>query len=192
MSQVEVILSGFGGQGALFAGQVLAEAALLEDRHVTWLPSYGPEMRGGTAHCTVIVADEPIGAPIVQRPWAVIALNRPSLAKYEPLVAPRGCLVINTTLVPDAPTRDDLQLIEVPATATAGELGSVKLTNMVSLGALLAVKPIVGLEAAKQALATKVDKAAPALAEANQLALQAGYEWAEQLMASRLAMNEGE
>jgi 2-oxoglutarate ferredoxin oxidoreductase subunit gamma len=181
MSQTEVVFSGFGGQGALFAGQVLAEAALLEDRHVTWLPSYGPEMRGGTAHCIVIVADEPIGSPIVQRPRAVIALNRPSLTKYEPLVAVGGCLVINTSLVPDRPTRTDVTLVDVPATETAEELGSVRLTNIVALGALLATLPVVGLEATKQALAAKVAKAAPDLAQANQSALQAGFAWAEKL-----------
>ena len=93
----EILVSGFGGQGALFAGQLLAYAALDAGLHVTWIPSYGPEMRGGTAHCTVIVSDEPIGSPLVRRPGCVIALNLPSFEKYEPLVKPGGWLVYNSS-----------------------------------------------------------------------------------------------
>ena len=94
--QTEIVIAGFGGQGVLFAGQVLAYAAMDDGKHVTWIPSYGPEMRGGTANCTVVVADEEIGSPIVRHPKAVIAMNQPSLEKYEPLVAENGTLLINS------------------------------------------------------------------------------------------------
>ena len=108
------IIAGFGGQGILFAGKVLAEAALLEGREVLWIPSYGPEMRGGTASCTVIVADRPIGSPIVDRADHAVVLNPPSMAKYAPLVAVGGLLVVNTTLIEAEPGRDDIEVIEVP------------------------------------------------------------------------------
>src|SRR5512138_2398719 len=101
--QQELIVSGFGGQGALFAGQLLAYAALDAGKHVTWIPSYGPEMRGGTAHCTVIVSDEPIGAPMVRRPTSAIVLNLPSFDKYEPLVRAGGWMVYNSSLIPAEP-----------------------------------------------------------------------------------------
>jgi len=97
--QTEIVIAGFGGQGVLFAGQVLAYAAMDDGKHVTWIPSYGPEMRGGTANCTVVVADEEIGSPIVRHPKALIAMNQPSLEKYEPLVAKNGTLLINSSLI---------------------------------------------------------------------------------------------
>ena len=104
----EVIISGFGGQGALFAGQLLAYAGMDEGRVVTWIPSYGPEMRGGTAHCTVIISDEPIGSPIIHNPTSCIVLNPESMDKYEPLVKPGGILVVNTSLVRTKATRSDI------------------------------------------------------------------------------------
>src|SRR3990170_3370558 len=124
--QTEIVISGFGGQGALFAGQLLAYAGLDAGRHVTWIPSYGPEMRGGTAHCTVIISNEEIGSPLVRRPRAVIALNMPSLDKYEPLVAPGGVLVINSSLTTRAPERRDIQALPIPASAIADELGDAR------------------------------------------------------------------
>src|SRR5512147_1374337 len=107
----DIIFSGFGGQGALFAGQLLAYAAMDQGRYVTWIPSYGPEMRGGTAHCSVIVADEEIGAPLVRHPSNVVALNNLSIEKYEPLLAPGGLLVYNQSLAAHSPQRADIRVI---------------------------------------------------------------------------------
>jgi 2-oxoglutarate ferredoxin oxidoreductase subunit gamma len=137
----DLVIAGFGGQGVLFAGQLLAHAALDAGLQTTWMPSYGPEMRGGTANCTVIVADGPIGSPVVGRPQAVIALNLPSLDRYEPLVAPGGLLIVNASLVDRAVVRTDLDVLAIPADDVAAELGHPKLTNVVLLGALLARHP---------------------------------------------------
>ncbi len=111
--QQEVIFAGFGGQGVLFAGQLLAYAALEQGLEVTWIPSYGPEMRGGTANCTVVVSDEEIGSPMVAHPGAVVAFNGPSVDKYAPLVKPGGWLVINAALAPQEVTRSDIQVLRI-------------------------------------------------------------------------------
>ena len=125
--QAEIIISGFGGQGVLFAGQLLAYCALDNQMEVTWFPSYGPEMRGGTAHCTVIIADEEIGSPIIRNPTAAIVMNLPSLDKYEPLVAPEGVLIINSSLVDRSAQRNDISIAEVPANKIAEEIGDLRL-----------------------------------------------------------------
>ena len=175
MTQTEVIISGFGGQGTLFAGQVLAEAALYDELHVTWLPSYGPEMRGGTANCTVILSQEPIGAPIVRQPKVVLAMNKPSVTKYEPLVRPEGTLIINSTLVPDPPTREDIESLMIPATGEAEALGNNRMANIVMLGTLLATKQLVSQTAIETALTKMLQKKDdPRLVEANLEALARG------------------
>ena len=172
--QTEIIISGFGGQGALFAGQLLAYAAMDEGHHVTWIPSYGPEMRGGTAHCTVIISDDEIGSPLVRHPAAVIAMNLPSLDKYEPLVAPGGVLVVNSSLVTRPPARTDIRVVEVPANAMAEELGSNRLANLVLTGALLAATGALPLEAVERALAAHLPERHRSLLEANYQALRRG------------------
>ncbi len=172
--QTEIIISGFGGQGALFAGQLLAYAAMDEGHHVTWIPSYGPEMRGGTAHCTVIISDDEIGSPLVRHPAAVIAMNLPSLDKYEPLVAPGGVLVVNSSLVTRHPARTDIRVVEVPANALAEELGSNRLANLVLTGALLAATGALPLEAVERALAAHLPERHRSLLEANYQALRRG------------------
>lgn len=134
--QSEIIISGFGGQGTLYAGQVYAYAAMDEGLHVTWIPSYGPEMRGGTANCTVVISDNEIGSPTALHPRAVIALNLPSLDKYEPLVAPGGYLIVNESMVNREPTRSDIHWLMIPANTIARELGNERASNMVLLGAL--------------------------------------------------------
>lgn len=176
MKQTEIVIAGFGGQGALFAGQLLAEAAMRDELHVTWLPSYGPEMRGGTANVTVIISEDPIGSPIVQNPCVVIALNKPSLTKYESLIKPDGLLLVNSSLVPDAPEREDVEVVLVPATETAETIGSAKLANVVVVGALMARSPLVNLNTLRAALEEKVTKAAPDLVEKNLEALERGLE----------------
>ena len=134
--QAEIIISGFGGQGTLYAGQVLAYAAMDEGKHVTWIPSYGPEMRGGTANCTVVVSDDEIGSPTALHPTAVIAMNLPSLDKYEPMIKPGGYLIVNENMVNRAGVRDDIHVLMVPASKIAQEIGNERAANMVLLGTL--------------------------------------------------------
>ncbi|HET7011148.1 MAG TPA: 2-oxoacid:acceptor oxidoreductase family protein [Anaerolineales bacterium] len=178
--QAEVVLSGFGGQGALFAGQVLAFTALEAGKHVTWIPSYGPEMRGGTAHCTVIVSDEQIGSPIVRNPSAAIVLNIPSLERYEPLVRAGGVLVVNASLVDRAPQRADVRSLMIPATETAESLGEKRMANMVLLGAYLQAEPIFSLEAVGTALANHIAEHRRKSVPANLEALRRGAAMAQQ------------
>lgn len=177
--QDEVIISGFGGQGALFAGQLIAYAGMEEGKHVTWIPSYGPEMRGGTAHCTVVVSDEPVGSPIVRNPQAAIVLNRPSMDKYEPLVRPGGVLVVNSSLIHRQATRDDITIILIPANDIAYELGDVKMANMALLGALLAARPIVALESIERALDEHIPSRRRHIIEPNKKVLRRGAELAQ-------------
>jgi len=150
--QTEIVIAGFGGQGVLFAGQLLAYAGMDEGKEVTWIPSYGPEMRGGTANCSVVIADEEIGSPNVRNPKAVIAMNRPSLDKYESLVMPGGLLIVNKSIIDRPVTRTDIQVVEVPGNDLAEQLGDKRMTNMVMLGALIANLKVLPLEAIKKAL----------------------------------------
>jgi 2-oxoglutarate ferredoxin oxidoreductase subunit gamma len=170
------IIAGFGGQGILFAGKVLAEAALLEGREVLWIPSYGPEMRGGTASCTVIVADRPIGSPIVDRADHAVVLNPPSMAKYAPVVAGGGLLVVNTTLIEAESGRDDVEVIEVPCTALARQAGDDKLVSVVALGALVGRRRFVEPDSVHRALAILLGTKRPELIDADCAAFDAGYE----------------
>lgn len=172
--QTEIIVSGFGGQGALFAGQLLAYAGMDAGFHVTWIPSYGPEMRGGTAHCTVIIADDDIGSPLVRHPSIVIAMNMPSLDKYEPLVAPGGVLVANSSLTSRKPARADIRTIEIPANAIAEELGNARLANLVLAGAMLAASDVLTVDALEKALEAHLPQRHRNLIEANRRALRRG------------------
>ncbi len=172
--QTEIVIAGFGGQGVLFAGQVLAYAAMDSGMQVTWFPSYGPEMRGGTANCTVIIADEEIGSPLVLNPQAAIAMNLPSLDKYEPLVRREGILVLNTSLINREVTRPDLDAVLIPANEIAEELGNKRLANMVLLGALLARLPVLSLETIQQALQEHLPERHKHLLPLNYQALQVG------------------
>ena len=168
------ILAGFGGQGLLFAGQVLAQAALEEGREVSWLPSYGPEMRGGTASCTVIVAERPIGAPIVDEIDLLVALNPPSLAKFERIVRPGGLLILNSSLIEAEPQSGDAEAVRVPASELARAAGDERMVCVVALGAALARRPIVSVPAAIKALGVVARKAGPAVIAANERAFLAG------------------
>jgi 2-oxoglutarate ferredoxin oxidoreductase subunit gamma len=172
--QTEIIISGFGGQGALFAGQLLTYAAMDVGKVVTWIPSYGPEMRGGTAHCTVIVADEEIGSPLVRQPQAAVVLNLPSLDLYEPLVRSGGVLVVNASMANREVRRTDLVAFSLPANEIAETLGDRRMTNMVMLGALLALLPILPLGAVEQALDRHLPPRHRDLLEKNGQALRAG------------------
>lgn len=172
--QEEIIISGFGGQGSLFAGQLLAYAAMDQGLHVTWIPSYGPEMRGGKARCTVIVADQEIGSPLVRRPSAAIVLNLPSMEAFEPAVKPGGVLVVNSSMVPDESERDDIDVIYAPASDLATELGNVRMANVLCLGALLEATGVLPLEAVEQALDDHLPERHRHLLETNKQALRKG------------------
>ncbi|HVN53053.1 MAG TPA: 2-oxoacid:acceptor oxidoreductase family protein [Anaerolineaceae bacterium] len=150
--QTEIMITGFGGQGVLFAGQLLSYGAMDTGKQTTWIPSYGPEMRGGTANCTVIIADEEIGSPLVRNPRAVVAMNLPSLEKYEPLVKEGGVLVVNTSIIPRAVERKDLTTVLVPANDIAERLGDKRMTNMVMIGALIANLPVLPISVLEKAL----------------------------------------
>lgn len=174
--QHTTIFGGFGGQGLLFAGQVLAQAAVIDGLTTSWMPSYGPEMRGGTASCTVVVSDRPIGSPIVDAADSVIALNPPSMAKFESILVPGGLLVLNASLIEAEPRRDDLEVVPIGCTALARTAGDDRLVSVVALGGLLARRPIVGLESTRQALTELVGRKHPELVEADLAALRAGYD----------------
>jgi len=171
------VFAGFGGQGLLFAGEVLARAALASGRETIWIPSYGPEMRGGTAHCTVIVADGRIGSPVVDELDAVAVLTPPSLASFEPRLAPGGTIVVNRSLIEQDVGRDDVRVIDVPCTAAATHAGAERLTAVVALAALArdgADTLGVDADALMQALRDTVSAKHPELLEANEAAFAAG------------------
>jgi 2-oxoglutarate ferredoxin oxidoreductase subunit gamma len=173
--ETSIIIAGFGGQGVLFAGQLLAYAGMDAGKQVTWFPSYGPEMRGGTANCVVIISDEPIGAPIVGQPDIAVVLNRPSFDKYEPLVKKGGLLVVNNSLVTAQSDRTDIDTVYVPANAIAEEWGTVKMLNMVVVGALLAARPILDLEVVEQALVSHLPAGKQHLTDANLQVIRQGF-----------------
>ncbi|MBV6396572.1 MAG: NADH-dependent phenylglyoxylate dehydrogenase subunit gamma [Anaerolineales bacterium] len=177
--QKEILIAGFGGQGVLFAGQVLAYAAMDAGRVVTWIPSYGPEMRGGTANCTVVIADEEIGSPLVKHPPVVIALNLPSFDKYEALVQPGGMLVVNQSMVDRAAKRSDITVVFVPGNEIAEETGDRRLLNMVMVGALLAAFPELQLDDVKAALKAHLPEKHQKLLPNNFAAMDKGYEVAK-------------
>jgi len=135
----QILLSGFGGQGILFTGKFLAYKGLLADKNVSWLPSYGPEMRGGTASCSVIISDEEVGSPIISQPDVLIAMNLPSFEKFEPTVKPGGIVIADSSLIETKSTRTDIDVYYIPATALASDMGKQSLANMVILGKLLKV-----------------------------------------------------
>ncbi|MHB0967192.1 MAG: 2-oxoacid:acceptor oxidoreductase family protein [Bellilinea sp.] len=172
--QTEIIFAGFGGQGVLFAGQVVAYAAMDNGLEVTWIPSYGPEMRGGTANCTVIVSDEEIGSPQVRYPAVVVAMNLPSLDKYEPLVKEGGYLIVNSSMVDRPVTRKEIHSVMVPGNEIAEGLGDKKMTNMVLLGALLANVPLLPLEAVEKSLREHLPEKHHRLLPLNYQALREG------------------
>jgi 2-oxoglutarate ferredoxin oxidoreductase subunit gamma len=181
--QTEIVIAGFGGQGVLFVGQVLALAAVQAGREVTWFPSYGPEMRGGTANCTVIISEEEIGAPFVRHPQALLALNQPSLEKFEAVVRPNGVVVINSAMIDREVARDDLNVVAIPATDIAEEMADKKLANVVMLGALLERLPVLSPQDIAAALERYLHKKKGHLLAGNLAALKAGADFAAEARA---------
>jgi len=171
-----VVIAGFGGQGVILAGKILAQAGVDHGLNVTWLPSYGPEMRGGTANCTVILSDKPIGSPIVDEPSAVIALNLPSLDKFEPTIAAKGAVLVNQSLIRRAVKRADVAAHLVPINDIATQVGNPRTVNMVALGAYVKATGVVPLAAVKKAMAKALrDGGKEKLIGINEKALDAGY-----------------
>lgn len=148
----ELTIAGFGGQGVMVIGQLLSYAGMHEGKNVSWIPAYGPEMRGGTANCSVVISAEPIGSPIVTEPTTAIVMNRPSMDRFEPMLRPGGLLIYNSSLIDRKPERTDIRVIAVPAVDIARELGSDRVANMCVLGAYLAATHVVASESVAECL----------------------------------------
>ena len=174
MSTTQYLFAGFGGQGILFSGKFLAYKGLMDGANVSWLPSYGPEMRGGTASCSVIISDTPVGSPIVSRPDVLIAMNLPSLDKYEDAVVSGGTIYVDSTLIERKVKRDDVKVVYIPATRMAGESGISSLANMIIIGHLLENHPELSFDGAQAVVESLVPAKKAALKELNMKALTLG------------------
>ena len=173
----QILIAGFGGQGVLFAGKFLAYKGLLEEKQVSWLPSYGPEMRGGTANCSIILSDDPVGSPIVSTPDALIAMNLPSYDKYEPTVAAGGKIFVDSTLIGRKANRSDVDTYYIPATKMAADAGIPTLANMIILGKMIKETGAVSFENLIDARKKVVSAKHAELLEINIKALEAGYNY---------------
>jgi 2-oxoglutarate ferredoxin oxidoreductase subunit gamma len=172
----EIIIAGFGGQGIMLMGQLMTYAGMLENKQVSWIPSYGPEMRGGTANCSIIISDDPIGAPIISEPTTVVAMNLPSVEKFESAIQPKGVLIVNSSLVEYTAMRTDISIYQIPANNIAEELGNIRVANMVILGALVSVIGIVQSESVIKAF-SKIFASKPELLSINEQAILHGAQY---------------
>ena len=172
-----ILLAGFGGQGILFAGKQLVLAGMKADKQVSWLPSYGPEMRGGTCNCSVNIDDEPIGSPLVTTPDILIAMNKPSLLKFEGRVAVGGTIVIDSALIDVKTSRDDINACYIPATQMANDAGFPKLANVIILGYLIKKTGLYDYDYFMECIKASAPKAKPELGELNAKALEMGYNY---------------
>ena len=174
MATTQFLFSGFGGQGILFAGKFIAYKGLIEDKQVSWLPSYGPEMRGGTASCSVIVSDEPVGSPIVTYPDVLVAMNLPSLDRFESKVRPGGVIFLDSSLIERKVERTDVTAFYIPATKLAGENGFPTLANMIIVGKILKELGEYNDEGLKAALAKVISAKHADMMEVNRKAIDLG------------------
>lgn len=170
----EILIAGFGGQGVIFAGRLLCEAAMLDGKQVACSVSYGPEMRGGTANCSAIISDEPIGSLVVTHPTVAVVMNEPSMARFEPRVRSGGILIVNESLVPYKSTRVNIKGLYIPATGMAAQLGNRAVANLILVGSLLAVKPLASEIAVRASLEKMLGKARLGLMPMNEEALRVG------------------
>ena len=173
----QILIAGFGGQGVLFAGKFLAYKGMLEDKQVSWLPSYGPEMRGGTANCSIIISDEPVGSPIVSSPDALIVMNLPSFAKYENAVVPGGKVFVDSTLISRKAQRTDIDAYYIPATKMAADAGIPTLANMIILGKMIKETGAISFENMVDVMKKIVSAKRAELIDINIKALEAGYNY---------------
>jgi 2-oxoglutarate ferredoxin oxidoreductase subunit gamma len=171
----EIIAAGYGGQGLIFLGHVLAHLGMILEKNVTSFPSYGAEMRGGTANCAVIISDEEIASPIVEKPTSLIAMNQQSLDKFEPLVQPQGIILVNTSLVQSNFSRKEIRYHQIPASELADKLGNIRTANMVILGAYLKSMNLATIPQTEQALKAVLPTKRVNLVEINLKAIQAGF-----------------
>ena len=174
----EIILSGFGGQGVLLMGQLLTQAGLEEGRRVSWFPAYGPEMRGGTAYCSVIISDSRIGAPMVRKPTMVVAMNLPSMLRFAPILRPGGTLILNSTIIPEEPGRADITTLKVPMNDMAASLKHAKGLNIIGFGAVVGTGKILSRDAALKAMDAMFGKKfadKPELIDLNHKAFEVGF-----------------
>ncbi len=171
----EIIIAGFGGQGIVSSGIILARAGLIENKHVSFFPSYGAEMRGGTANCSVVISSEPVASPIVANPDIVMLMNEPSLSRFEPTIKANGVLLFNQTLIKSRPKRQDIMIVPVAANALAEELGQARIANMVMLGAMIKKTALVKIETLKRAQRERFTKASEDQLLLNDKALEKGY-----------------
>lgn len=174
----EIIMAGFGGQGIMLIGTLLTYAGKEEGKAVSWLPSYGPEMRGGTANCAVCVSEDSIASPVVVEPTSAIVMNIPSFEKFKNAVQPGGALIVNASLVPDEDIRGNIEVYRIPANDEAKELGSDRIANMICLGALLGAREIVKVETVVKVLPEVISQRHHRLIPLNEKALWRGYELA--------------
>ena len=174
----DVIMAGFGGQGIMLIADILALIAMNEDKNVTWMPSYGVEMRGGTANCTVVISTDEIGSPVSGHPYSAVVMNEPSLVKYEPLIRQEGFLLVNASLIdPKKATRKDIDAIFLPANDIASELGNVQMANMVALGAFIQKTRVVSLDSTIKALPSIFPDRPEKFISNNTKALETGAEF---------------
>ena len=177
MKTTQILIAGFGGQGVLFAGKFLAYKGLVQDKQVSWLPSYGPEMRGGTANCSVILSDTPVGSPIITTPDVLVAMNLPSLQKFVDAVAPGGKIIIDSTLIDAKVERTDVEVFYIPATQMAKDAGFSTLANMILTGKVLKEIDIVAFEGNEETLKSFIPAKKAGLIDMNLKALQIGYDF---------------
>lgn len=177
----EIIIAGFGGQGVLSLGQILCYSGVEENKEVSWMPSYGPEMRGGTANCIVIISNNPISSPIVSKFDTVIALNQPSMDKFENSVKPGGLLLYDSTNIVNPPKRTDINVIGIEASQTAAEMKNTKILNMIVLGAFIKLKPILKVENVINGLKKVLPERYHHLIPLNEQAIKKGMELVESL-----------
>ncbi|CRK83627.1 2-oxoacid:acceptor oxidoreductase family protein [Neobacillus massiliamazoniensis] len=170
----EIIIAGFGGQGVMSMGQLIAYAGMIEGKGVSWLPSYGPEQRGGTANCAVVISDEPVGSPLVTSPTTAIVLNNPSFDKFEPRIRPGGLLIINSSMVVRLSERTDIKIIEINATDLANDLGNSRVANIILLGSFLEYTKIVSIDSIVESLKKVLGADKHHLIDINKLALEKG------------------
>ncbi len=174
---IKTIFSGFGGQGVLSTGQTLAKAAMLEGKHVTYLPSYGAEVRGGTANCTVTISDDEIASPIASEPEFVVALNQPSFFRFQNLLPSGGFMLYNSSLVEPQAVRGDVEIMGIPITELATDLGNVKVANMIMLGAFIRISNLISFELLLKNLPEILGAGKARLLKVNQEAFQVGYNY---------------
>ena len=177
MATTQIMIAGFGGQGVLFAGKFLAYKGMVQDKQISWLPSYGPEMRGGTANCSVVISDTPVGSPIITNPDMLIAMNLPSLQKFVDAVVPGGVIILDSTLIDAKVERDDVKVFYIPATQMAKDAGFSTLANMILTGKALKEMDIVAYEGNKETLESFIPAKKAGLIDINLKALQAGYDF---------------